>query len=111
MGVVISHNWIHDFPKKGLRFDGNGDPMTYNGTMEFNVVWDIEGNREMYPKGENHTITNNVAWDDNEQIDCTLCVPSTGPNSNQIPMNTNTVLITVSVDRHKVIKQAFFLAI
>ena len=26
------------------------------------------------------------------QIDCTLCVPSTGPNSNQIPMNTNTVV-------------------
>ena len=91
-GLVISHNWIHDSPKKGLRFDGNGDPLTYDGTMEFNVVWDIEGNREIYPKGENHTITNNVAWDDDDQNDCTLCVPSTGPNSNQIPMNTNTVV-------------------
>ena len=36
--------------------------------MEFNVVWDIEGNREIYPKGENHTITNNVAWDDDDQV-------------------------------------------
>ena len=46
--------------------------------MEFNVVWDIEGNREIYPKGENHTITNNVAWDDDDQggnsIGCNFCL-------------------------------------
>ena len=92
IGVLLSHNWIHDSPKKGLRFDGNGDPLTYDGTMEFNVVWNIEGNREIYPKGENHTITNNVAWDNDDQDDCTLCVPSTSPNSMQIPMNTNSTV-------------------
>ena len=57
IGVLLSHNWVHDFPKKGLRFDGDGDPMTYNGTMEFNVVWNIEGNREMYPKRRHQILT------------------------------------------------------
>ena len=71
--------------------------MTYNGTMEFNVVWNIESNTEIYPKGENHTIINNLSWDDYDQVDqlenCTLCVLSTGPgNNNQIPMNTNTIV-------------------
>ena len=30
-GVKISHNWVTDSPKKGLRFDGNGHPLGLHG--------------------------------------------------------------------------------
>ena len=54
-GVILTHNWVHDSPKKGLRFDGNGHPLGIHGYQGFNVVWNIHGNSEMYPKGDNHT--------------------------------------------------------
>ena len=95
-GVYISNNWIHDSPKKGIRFDGSGDPMCVNGYVGYNVVWNIVGNIEIFPKGDNHTVVNNVAWDDSDQEGCTLCMPSswTSNGSNvTIPMNTNSVLV------------------
>jgi hypothetical protein len=89
-GIHISYNWIHDSPKKGIRFDGNGDPMGVYGYVGFNVVWNIQGNSEIFTKGDNHTITNNVAWDDNDAKGCTLCVPSSNSGN---PMNTKTVVV------------------
>ena len=41
-------------------------------------------------KGDNHTVTNNVAWDDSDQSDCTICVPTELQDN---PMNVNTVLV------------------
>lgn len=70
-GVIITHNWVHNSPKKGLRFDGNGHPPSkgYHGYQGFNVVWNIHGNKEMYPKGDNHTVESNLAYDDNDNTD------------------------------------------
>ena len=89
-GISVSHQWIHDSPKKGIRFDGNGDPLGRFGYIGFNVVWNVNGNTEIYAKGDNHTVTNNVAWDDHDTSHCTLCVPSSHSGN---PMNFNTVVV------------------
>ena len=53
------------------------------------------GPREAYLKGDNHTVTNNVGWDDNSG-DCTICVPAehggTGMNFNSVVVNNGAVL-------------------
>ena len=89
-GIKISYEWIHNSPKKGIRFDGNGDPLGLNGYVGYNVVWNVEDNREIYAKGDNHTVTNNVAWDDNDTSDCTVCVPTELSGN---PMNANTIVV------------------
>ena len=99
-GVYISNNWINSSPKMGIRFDGSGTPdcnardTGCSGYVGFNVVWNIEG-REAYLKGDNHTVTNNVGWDDNGE-DCTICVPAehggTGMNFNSVVVNNGAVL-------------------
>merc|ERR1712038_1130094 len=73
-------NWIQSSPKKGIRFDGSGEPVCHEksgcgGYVGFNVVWNSE-DKEIYPKGDNHTVVNNVAWDDINTDKCSLCVPS-----------------------------------
>ena len=67
-GVILSHNWIHSSPKKGLRFDGNGHPPSkgYHGYQGFNVVWNIQGNKEFEIKGDNHTVERNLAYDNHD---------------------------------------------
>ena len=92
-GIHISHNWVHSSPKKCIRFDGGGTPRCNEytsgcgGYVGFNVVWNVE-DKEIYTKGDNHTVTNNVAWDDNSE-DCTICVPSEHGDS---PNNQNSVV-------------------
>ena len=60
------------------RLDGGGEPVCHEkdtgcgSYMAFNVAWNSE-NKEIYPKGDNHTLTNNVAFDDGDS--CTICVP------------------------------------
>ena len=83
--IMITRNWIYDSPKKGIRFDSpsSGERMGNNGNVGFNVVWNVE-KQEIYPKGDNHTIYNNVGWDDNDTKHCTICVPCIafgGPNN------------------------------
>jgi len=70
-GVVILKNWIRDSPKKGIRFDGElGEKY---GTISHNVVWNIwNENQEIYPKGDYHNISNNIAFADDDK--CTVCV-------------------------------------
>ena len=46
--------------------------------------------RLIYTKGDNHTVMNNVAWDDNDDSQCTICVPS---ELKGIPMNAHTVVV------------------
>ena len=88
--ISISNNWIHDSPKKGIRFDGNGDPLGLNGFICFNVVWNIIGNLEIFAKGDNHTVVNNVAWDElNPGDSCNVCVPSSHSGN---PMNFNSMV-------------------
>jgi len=72
-GIHVTHNWVHDSPKKGIRFDGEeGGP---NGTVSNNVVWDIhDRNNEIYLKGNYHTVKNNIAYAKDSY--CTVCVPS-----------------------------------
>ena len=89
-GVHVSYHWIHDSPKKGIRFDGNGDPLGKFGYIGYNVVWNIDSNYEIYAKGDNHTVSNNVAWDDSDAKGCTLCVPSSHSGN---PMNFNTIVV------------------
>ena len=90
-GVHIEKNWIHDSPKKGIRFDAqsDGDPLGYNGNVGFNVAWNVEG-QEIFTKGDNHTVYNNVGWDDNDEKDCTVCVPDEWFD---VPMNFYSVVV------------------
>jgi len=72
-GVTVLKNWVHDSPKKGIRFDGAIGGI--NGTVSHNVVWNIwNSQQEIYPKGDNHTVINNVAYSDDDK--CTVCVNS-----------------------------------
>ena len=95
-GITISHNWLHDSPKKGIRLDGGGEPVcamkeTGCGSyMGYNVAWNSE-NKNIYPKGDNHTVTNNVAWDDvDDGKGCTICVES---ENGVYPNNEHTVVV------------------
>ena len=68
--------------------------------MGYNVVWNAENwdypssrqpttNNEIYAKGDQHTVTNNVAWDDLDDTDCTVCVPSEHSGN---AMNENSIV-------------------
>ena len=76
-GSQVHHNWLHDSPKWGIRFDdadGQGI-LGYHGTMTFNVAWNNFG---LLAKGDNHTISNNIAFDRYPGSDqgggCNLCI-------------------------------------
>merc|ERR1719357_85680 len=90
-GVSISYNWIHNSPKKGIRFDGSGHPMGVHGYQGYNVVWDIIGNNEIYIKGDNHTVVNNLAFDNNvDDNQCSLCVV---PIHSHTSMNNHSIVL------------------
>ena len=55
----ITHNWISDSPKLGIRYDGEPPRTGVNGTVEYNVVWDASG---ILSKGDYHTIDRNLAF-------------------------------------------------
>lgn len=57
------HNWIHDTPKYGFRFDAPaGEPSLAgtNGSVHHNVIWNC--GKGMMIKGDNHKIYNNTVW-------------------------------------------------
>ena len=87
---LITNNWIHDSPKKGIRFDtpSDADRQGNNGNIGFNVVWNLD-DKEIYPKGNNHTVYNNVGWDDSSDK-CTICVPS---QAFGFPMNSHSIVV------------------
>ena len=91
-GVMITNNWIHDSPKKGIRLDSptdvDPDEMGCCGYLGFNVVWNSES-QETYPKGDNHTVSNNVGWDDHDNK-CTICVPC---EAFDVPMNSHSTVV------------------
>lgn len=68
----------------GIRFDAtaSGNPLGYNGNVGYNVIWNVD-DKEYYTKGDNHTVYNNIGWDDNSN-GCTVCVPC---KAFGVPMN------------------------
>ena len=89
---LITNNWIHDSPKKGIRLDtpSDVDRQGNNGNIGYNVVWNIE-DKEIYPKGDNHSVYNNVGWDDQDTKQrCTIRVPS---QAFGFPMNFYTTVV------------------
>ena len=87
-GASVSHNWVHDSPKFGIRFDSSPGHLGYNGYQGYNVVWNAGG---LMVKGDNHTVMNNLAMKDNTG-DCSLCVIYRIRNLPEI-MNNNTVVM------------------
>ena len=61
-GASVSHNWVHDSPKFGIRFDSSPGHLGYNGYQGYNVIWNAGG---LMVKGDNHTVMNNLAMKDN----------------------------------------------
>ena len=86
-GVTVSHNWVHDSPKFGIRFDSSPGHLGFNGYQGYNVVWNAGG---IMVKGDNHTILNNLAIKENVG-DCSLCVIYRIRNLPEI-MNNNTIV-------------------
>ncbi|CAL4179484.1 unnamed protein product [Meganyctiphanes norvegica] len=70
-GIQVSQNWIHDSPKSGIRFDGGGTNLRFNGHIDHNVIWKAGS---IIIKGDNHTLNNNVAFDRQDDTRCTICV-------------------------------------
>ena len=93
-GSYIVNNWVHTSPKMGIRFDGGGTPNCNErstgcgGYVSYNVAWNIIG-REAFLKGDNHTVLNNVGWDDSSE-DCTFCVPAEFQGAT---MNTKSIVV------------------
>ncbi|TLX71840.1 T9SS type A sorting domain-containing protein [Labilibacter sediminis] len=70
-GAVMSHNWVNNTIKFGIRFDSPwNNPSVYGtyGKMIYNVVWN---SKPMIPKGDYHTIYNNTAFN-NEGFDISI---------------------------------------
>lgn len=61
-GVVIRHNWFHDTPKFGMRFDAPIPAVRWGkyGLVHHNVLWNTGG---MMIKGTDHRVYNNLAFD------------------------------------------------
>ena len=60
--AMISHNWIHDTPKYGIRMDGpmGGTNEGRNATVHHNVMWNIAGG--IMVKGDYHNISQNTVF-------------------------------------------------
>lgn len=58
----ICYNWLHDSPKYGARYDGDGDGN--NGTMHHNVSWNIKTGHML--KGHDHYVYNNTSFDNSQ---------------------------------------------
>ena len=58
-GSETRYNWLHDSPKYGVRFDGDGDGT--QGLMHHNVSWNIKTGHMV--KGHHHYVYNNTSFD------------------------------------------------
>ncbi|MDD7984598.1 right-handed parallel beta-helix repeat-containing protein [Lentisphaera marina] len=63
-GAIVSHNWVHDCNRQGVRFDYHGmnvfqkDGSVYgDGLYAFNVIWNTQPSQV---KGDRHLIFNNT---------------------------------------------------
>ena len=81
-GSETRYNWLHDSPKYGVRFDGDGDGN--NGLIHHNVIWNIQGG--IMIKGYEHMIYNNTAFDNGEKNDIIVLI-DLGGNEGTITRN------------------------
>lgn len=98
-GTVIHHNWLHDTPKYGFRFDAPIPPPSWgdNGFSHHNVVWSSAGAN---PKGDNDRHYNNLLFD-NTNVDLIILneKAANGDLSNEFTKTINNVSDSISGDR------------
>jgi len=101
-GTVVHHNWLHDTPKYGFRFDAPIPPPAWgdNGFSHHNVVWNSGGAN---PKGDNDRHYNNLLFD-NDKIDLIVLddVAQNGDRSNEFTKTINNVADSISGHRTNV---------
>jgi len=102
-GTVLHHNWLHDTPKYGFRFDAPIPPPEWgrNGFSHHNVVWNSSGAN---PKGMDDRHYNNLLFD-NTNIDLIVLddVADNGDKSNESTKTINNASDSISGHRTDVI--------
>ncbi|WP_435274130.1 putative Ig domain-containing protein [Psychrobium sp. nBUS_13] len=98
-GTAVHHNWLHDTPKYGFRFDAPIPPPRWgdNGFSHHNVVWNSGGAN---PKGDNNRHYNNLLFD-NTNIDLIILddTATNGDKSNEFTKTVNNVADSISGHR------------
>ena len=75
---TVTHNWVHDSPKYGIRFDGQPPAIGTHGTMKYNVAFRLDAGG-LQPKGDYHEADHNLAFDTMDGTvrqfpGCSLCL-------------------------------------
>jgi len=98
-GTVVHHNWLHDTPKYGFRFDAPIPPPEWgnNGYSHHNVVWNSSGAN---PKGMDDRHYNNLLFD-NTNIDLIILddVATNLDKSNEFTKTINNAADSISGHR------------
>ena len=98
-GTVVHHNWLHDTPKYGFRFDAPIPPPSWgkNGFSHHNVVWNSSGAN---PKGIDDRHYNNLLFD-NTNIDLIVLddIADNGDKSNEFTKTINNASDSISGHR------------
>jgi len=98
-GTIVHHNWLHDTPKYGFRFDAPIPPPSWgkNGFSHHNVVWNSSGAN---PKGMDDRHYNNLLFD-NDKIDLIILddTAENGDKSNEFTKTINNVSDSISGHR------------
>ncbi|MBC8375934.1 MAG: T9SS type A sorting domain-containing protein [FCB group bacterium] len=76
-----AYNWVHDSPKYGIRYDGDGDG--HSGTMHHNVTWNIKSGHML--KGHDHRVVNNTSF--NNSNNSIIVLIDLGGNEGTITRN------------------------
>ena len=99
-GTEIHHNWLHDTPKYGIRFDAPNPAEFWadNGFTHHNVIWNSNGH---IPKGTNGRHFNNLLFD-NAAIDLIILHQQAddGVWSNESTQTINNAADTISGQRN-----------
>lgn len=93
-GTVVEYNWCFDTMKFGIRFDRTTSPGAmwgYNGTINYNVVWNTGG---IMVKGDQHHVNNNLVFDSTGMNDMYLLGPggAGAAKENNNTVTTNNIL-------------------
>jgi len=98
-GTVLHHNWLHDTPKYGFRFDAPIPPPHWgdNGFSHHNVVFNSSGANL---KGDNDRHYNNLLFD-NSNVDLIVLddVAQDGDKSNEFTKTINNASDSISGHR------------
>ncbi len=98
-GTVVHHNWLHDTPKYGFRFDAPVEAAEWgdNGFSHHNVVWNSSGAN---PKGMDDRHYNNLLFD-NTNVDLIILhdLADNGDWSNETTKTINNASDSISGHR------------